>query len=539
MTNIKIKCKNCGNETTFDPTNKLLTCKFCGYTFLLTEMLDINDIKLLKKCNPYEVEKKIMENEYLKRGDELLFKAEYKKAEENFKKVIEINNKNFKAFYGVVKAKTHNFNYLPPNDDYKVFVKRAVDLADFEDKVYIKNQFSKLDILEEENRRIAKINEEKKLKEEENRRKKSAKTNLFSKVLYFCIFAVVAVALLWIVFANLPKSEYSPEAAATIEINGNEDLKKLQNNKNILSSTIILLSDIDLSGESWIPIGSNDNPFVGKFYGNGHTISNLNLKVYENVGFFGVCEDAIISSLKFKNIKIDAEYSNNNLNAGIVVGYAKATNIRFIEVFENCSLQIKNKGCSNVALGGIVGKFEDSFIGNSCSRLSIDCYDTQNVKIKDLNLAAGGIAGFGLNSEISHCYSTTNLNISFSSATSGEIYASGIIGLAEQIYGKNYNINNSIFSGSISVYGSNLSNHLAGIVCCDDSSKVTKNYVLLLENNFELDNNPITVNELADGKFQDSHIKPVKSEADLKLELSKVLDSNYWTDLGTSTPHLI
>ena len=41
--------------------------------------------------------------------------------------------------------------------------------------------------------------------------------------------------------------------------------------------TIILAADIDLAGEDWVPIGTDETPFAGKFNGGNHTISGLNM----------------------------------------------------------------------------------------------------------------------------------------------------------------------------------------------------------------------------------------------------------------------
>lgn len=68
-------------------------------------------------------------------------------------------------------------------------------------------------------------------------------------------------------------------------------------------AVVSLESDLDLSGKTWTSIGCADNDanvphfFSGKFYGNGHTISNLDFSstygniLYESLGFFGYIEN--------------------------------------------------------------------------------------------------------------------------------------------------------------------------------------------------------------------------------------------------------
>ena len=73
--------------------------------------------------------------------------------------------------------------------------------------------------------------------------------------------------------------------------------------KDKTDAVVSLDADLDLTGVAWTPIGSVfaadgtlQNYFSGKFYGNGHTISNLNFSEnygkteYPSFGFFSeVC----------------------------------------------------------------------------------------------------------------------------------------------------------------------------------------------------------------------------------------------------------
>ena len=77
---------------------------------------------------------------------------------------------------------------------------------------------------------------------------------------------------------------------------------------NKTDAIVMLNADLDLSGVSWTPIGAADTNgnvehcFSGKFYGNGHTISNLDFSgVYGSGligGFFGYIENAEKYSLQ-------------------------------------------------------------------------------------------------------------------------------------------------------------------------------------------------------------------------------------------------
>ena len=78
---------------------------------------------------------------------------------------------------------------------------------------------------------------------------------------------------------------------------------------NKTDAIVMLNADLDLSGVSWTPIGAADTNgnvehcFSGKFYGNGHTISNLDFSEnygkteYPSFGFFSEVYGAEISGL--------------------------------------------------------------------------------------------------------------------------------------------------------------------------------------------------------------------------------------------------
>ena len=132
-------------------------------------------------------------------------------------------------------------------------------------------------------------------------------------------------------------------------------LASIVNEGNQLSGkTIILDSDVDLSGRAWTPIG--DAPrvdysteiaaFAGKFIGSGHTINGLSSERYtpsndsleDNsteklmeymFGFFGYVYNAEISGLKFTNAELVFEVSEKDGykyvadSVGVAVAYSQ------------------------------------------------------------------------------------------------------------------------------------------------------------------------------------------------------------------------
>lgn len=84
-----------------------------------------------------------------------------------------------------------------------------------------------------------------------------------------------------------------------------------------------LEADIDLAAHIWKPIGiSGKNPSF-RFYGNGHTISNLNISYSENdyVGLFGCISSSttsIMENLTIKNAKVSGYTAGTLVGSGSV-----------------------------------------------------------------------------------------------------------------------------------------------------------------------------------------------------------------------------
>ena len=170
-----------------------------------------------------------------------------------------------------------------------------------------------------------------------------------------------------------------------------EDLAKIGEN---LSGKYILMGDIDLSDIEWSPIGDEENPFTGVLNGNGYSIQNLTLNVddgveTENVGFFGVTQDATISNIIFENAVINTPEDYNKGSVGILAGTAKGTS------FEN--ITVSGDITAHQKAGGLVGTVADF-----ATMLDDGTYELHNSSFKnitsDVNINssyyAGGIAGY-------------------------------------------------------------------------------------------------------------------------------------------------
>lgn len=125
-----------------------------------------------------------------------------------------------------------------------------------------------------------------------------------------------------------------------------------------LDKNYCLMADLDLSGYSdgsgWVPLGSYENSFTGKFNGNGHVIRNLTInRNRSGQGLFGaVGEQGRIICLKLEDVTITAEAS-----IGGLAGYNYGT-------IMTCSAQGDVSGTSYV--GVLVGSVRQTGVVSLC-----------------------------------------------------------------------------------------------------------------------------------------------------------------------------
>ena len=255
-------------------------------------------------------------------------------------------------------------------------------------------------------------------------------------------------------------------------------------------AVVSLDADLDLTGVAWKPIGSvfdGDGNllhyFSGKFYGNGHTISNLDFSEnygkteYPSFGFFSEVYGAEISGLTIQG-KLDVSNSGY-VFFGTVAGVAENSKIsdcvsdvsftdtdKYINgpaalcgyainsTIEHC----QNKGnfsvttdTTSLQMGGIVGVAQNSTVqycantGNMTSWTPhtggivgqmidsskiINCYSTGKiVPLGNGTTNFGGIAGtVGAGTEIKHCYFAGEVDVSQYTATTPYKRLGGIVG---------------------------------------------------------------------------------------------------------------
>ena len=235
-------------------------------------------------------------------------------------------------------------------------------------------------------------------------------------------------------------------------ISTKEELAAINNDEESLSRHYILVADIDLEGEEWMPIGSDEDGkrFTGSFDGNGHRISKLKISLSDRYaglfGWIGSGDDIIaVQNLQLVNVDIGGRY------AGAVAGCLESGIIR------GCSVT----GTGNIiegshAAGGIVGQSTTGSIQN--------CSATATVSA---NQSAGGIVGTAGTRSILNCYAAGAVHVT--GAQGQWANAGGIVGVT----GPHCRILNCYATATVSATGYTC--HVGGILGYTDSYNTIQN----------------------------------------------------------------
>ncbi|MGE5398021.1 MAG: GLUG motif-containing protein [Chitinophagales bacterium] len=175
------------------------------------------------------------------------------------------------------------------------------------------------------------------------------------------------------------------------------DLKWISENiSTVKDKKFLQVNDIDCTGVTFEPIGTNNDPFEGSYNGNGRTISNLNISSLDTTlvtGLFGRIESAgVVEHVTLKDTTIKGNSTGTSLVGGIA-GQCFGT-VKYCGVTGSTTIE----AVSNIAeVGGIIGDQQTNSISN--------CYSTATVKgIAGAKL--GGIVGYTSNASIQNCYFT-------------------------------------------------------------------------------------------------------------------------------------
>ena len=217
--------------------------------------------------------------------------------------------------------------------------------------------------------------------------------------------------------------------------------------------TVTLMTNIDLNGHEWTPIGTGirkdggytdeSHSFQGTFDGNGNTIYNLSIKkadpenADQAIGLFGIVDGGTVKNLKFENA--DIYVPSSEMAAAAVGMLTGGGTVSGIEV-------VSGKIIAKRGNGAVVGRMTKSGTIE-------DCINSATVSGSDSNV--GGIVGAAYYTEqdskmiISNC-----TNYGKVSCTAPVSVVGGIVGLSAA------DVINCINEGTITGNGTDV----AGIV---------------------------------------------------------------------------
>jgi len=209
------------------------------------------------------------------------------------------------------------------------------------------------------------------------------------------------------------------------------DLSNINNEPN---ASYYLISDIDLDGAEWTPIGNSEfNSFAGEFFGEGHVISNFKItNANRFIGFFGYLTGNVYN-LGIENYEIVSNDEQNFCIGGIA---GVLENGKISNVYSDGNIKItKYSGQTNI--GMIVGLNRNGKISYSYGKGAIACAANSNL----INL--GGLIGsnyqWGSDFSIFNCFAAVEIT------ANGFYYnIEPIIGYNEGTYNKIFCANNQI-----------------------------------------------------------------------------------------------
>lgn len=224
---------------------------------------------------------------------------------------------------------------------------------------------------------------------------KFERSDYFMKKKQRIISFMIALTLCLSVLSVIPTKT---EAAEKYNIRTVADLKKMSKYPN---AEFYLKKNLNLENKEWKPIGTEEKPFTGKFYGNGYTIKNLKItKTSKYAGLFGYTSGAEIS-----NLCVTGEVKNVECYGGGIIGLADKGSI-----ISYCISKVKVSGMDQI--GGVVGCISDSeaeycinyktvnATGRASGGITADLYPSGNIvnclnmgDVKGGNDLTGGITG--------------------------------------------------------------------------------------------------------------------------------------------------
>lgn len=183
------------------------------------------------------------------------------------------------------------------------------------------------------------------------------------------------------------------------------------------SASAVLTADIDLSGETWTPIGSESTPYIGTFDGQGYTISGMTIENAESYsGLFGNVTGTVKNFTVTGSITITGDETVARVGGAVgSLGTASAGGT-VSGVTSGVDITVS---AGNDHIGGVVGSMPE----NSSPTVE-NCVYTGDINITVAAGSVAGVVGYIRTGTIQNCANQGSISVS----GSGDGSVGGILG---------------------------------------------------------------------------------------------------------------
>ena len=292
------------------------------------------------------------------------------------------------------------------------------------------------------------------------------KKSITGKLIWFllmctiiCIGSVNSVYAESYSFSGGDGTDSNPYVVATPE-----DLLHISSS---LDCSFVQVNDITLSGETVLPIGTEDTPFTGKYNGNGFIISNIVISSEDSthIGLFGY-SNGQIENVVLDNCFVNGYSKSSTIYGGALLGYnnGKILNSSVSATVELAAKQEK----ANTYVGGLCG-FSSGVINNCSFSGSV----TSKVLYVSSTAYAGGICGLNTYGNIQNC--RNNGQVLAKGFTSSNSCAGGIAGESYSVISNCTNDGKVSATFSAITYAGGIAGKSYGASGCKNSGEIYAN----------------------------------------------------------------
>ena len=170
------------------------------------------------------------------------------------------------------------------------------------------------------------------------------------------------------------------------------------------SASAVLTADIDLSGETWTPIGSESTPYIGTFDGQGYTISGMTIENAESYsGLFGNVTGTVKNFTVTGSITITGDETVAKVGGAVgSLGTASAGGT-VSGVISGVDITVS---AGNDHIGGVVGSMPE----NSSPTVE-NCIYTGKITVTVAAGSVAGIVGYIRTGTIQNCANQGSISV--------------------------------------------------------------------------------------------------------------------------------